>query len=302
MNLRQNEEEAERPLLAGEDFDASTTSTEVVATPKAAAASQLQPLNQAEHEAFLSRLQEQIQQQKRRYRRLIGVYFVGVLAYLVGTFANLAHLIPQYPWGILISLMPIAYVIALFASQAVGKRWQNTAAQLAETEDPRYIGPLIEACMSINVERVNGQASPAREALIRRLPQLRADETHLINSQQRQLLNRFLAGNAVWYGGNVRLAVAILQAYEQVGDSAALPIVERLAAGERGGMVRAVREAAQQCLIFLRPRAEAEQANQQLLRASDGNATPTDVLLRPVASSSQETDPQQLLRAEGRHH
>lgn len=111
-------------------------------------------------------------------------------------------------------------------------------------------------------------------------------------------MNRFLARKVLWAkGADLSLVLSILKAYEQVGGSKAIPVVEKLAAGEGYGRKDSrVREASQLCLPFLQERAAQESAQQTLLRPAQETTAASDALLRPAAGSS-EADPQRLLRA-----
>ena len=90
--------------------------------------------------------------------------------------------------------------------------------------------------------------------------------------------------------------MAILQAFAQVGDSSALPIVEKLAREEAKTVdQRRIQEAAQECLPALRLRAQKERDPHTLLRATGSAGNDTETLLR-AATTVQETPPEQLLR------
>jgi hypothetical protein len=251
-----------------------------------------QLLTPEEHEAFLVRLEQQARTQRRQHRMLMSIYSVGIGVYLLssqGYWLGLPHLSP-----VLSLPFVLAYSFAIFRARVVGERWKTTAAELAKSNDKRYIGPLIEAMATLDV---NIRQGTAREAVISLLPQLKAGDAGLLNAEQRGILHRILGGMPVFNRRDaISLDVAILKAYEQVGDGSALPLVERLANGERAGCYRQVREAAQACLPFLQMRAAQERASHELLRAADGNLTSEAVLLRP-ASGAIETDTQELLRA-----
>lgn len=76
-----------------------------------------------------------------------------------------------------------------------------------------------------------------------------------------------------------------------------MPYVQRLA---ESAVVtpykKEIRQAAQECLPFLKERAAQLRASQMLLRPSGVEETGSAALLRPAAESSA-TDPAQLLRA-----
>lgn len=102
-------------------------------------------------------------------------------------------------------------------------RQQAVAAAITQFDDVRALGPLAEV-LEFRTEPI---VPIAEKALIRLLPRLQAQDASLLSSAQRACLNRALEG------GNTGLTLAILKAWEQVGDADALPIVERLAEGRR---------------------------------------------------------------------
>lgn len=171
---------------------------------------------------------------------------------------------------------------------ALEKQTRNNSAQaLAYLNDVRTVGALAEA-LEFGDKTTRDMAG---YTLCRLLPQLQASDASLLTAKQRSILNFVLEGK------EIALMLAVLKAYEQVGDRRALPFVQKLSVGQ--GMTyrnQSVQDAACTCLPFLEARIEQEQARQSLLRASDGNAASPDVLLRP-AEAGVETDPQQLLRA-----
>ncbi len=161
---------------------------------------------------------------------------------------------------------------------------------MAACKDMRVIGPLAEMWEFLNRrERLN--ATPVLADL---LPRLRASDAALLNAQQRACLCSILTDPARELA---ELRIAILNAFQQVGDSQALPVVEQLADGQaKTPTQKRVREAAQACLPFLRLRAEQEQVSGMLLRAVNVPGMAPEVLLRQAAAS-EESAPQQLLRA-----
>ncbi|HZT42096.1 MAG TPA: hypothetical protein VFA07_07895 [Chthonomonadaceae bacterium] len=129
-------------------------------------------------------------------------------------------------------------------------------------------------------------------ALIRLLPRLQASDAHLLNVEQRKSLCRALNDKSS------KLVLAILKAFEQVGDAEALPYVQKLAEGKgRARTEKRIQEAAQACLPFLSRLAEQTQARQTLLRAAGTSQAAEGALLRP-ASGAPTTDSSQLLRTE----
>ncbi|MCW3095244.1 MAG: hypothetical protein JWL77_862 [Chthonomonadaceae bacterium] len=116
------------------------------------------------------------------------------------------------------SLAPLGL---LFAGGTASRKQQAMAMAITQFDDVRAVGPLAEA-----LEFPHEAVVPvAVKALIRLLPRLKASDSSLLNSAQRACLGRALQG------GNTALTLAILKAWEQVGDADALPEVQRLAEG-----------------------------------------------------------------------
>lgn len=176
------------------------------------------------------------------------------------------------------------------AASAATKTQKSLSYVLTQFEDTRLVGVLAEA-----LEYGDNDLRRLVEPLLSRvLPRLQASDAHLLNKEQRDCLNRALKGK------NKALVLAILQAYQQVGDARAISAVKRLVNGEgRLGRDAEVRQAARECLPFLEMKEAQEKNSRQLLRASSNleaaQAAP-DMLLRP-ASGVIETEPEQLLRA-----
>ena len=137
-----------------------------------------------------------------------------------------------------------------------------------------------------------------QKTLIELLPRLQASDTHLLNARHHRILNRALNGHGLKsLPSQTAFLTSILKAYEQVGSSKDLLIVERLARGEGHSKQDArVYAAAQECLPYLQARSEGQELRQTLLRASSGGADNTSTLLRP-AHGANGTGPAQLLRS-----
>jgi hypothetical protein len=245
-----------------------------------------------ESEAFLARLREQARRQRSDYRLMSGGFSGGALFFSLLALNQAMRWLPLSPGIPLAACM--LYITFLIGMRKVAVRWMKTSDAMAKSADVRMVGPLIEAYSSLNLAEYR---DPVREALIRLLSRLQSSDARVLTEEHRHALNRVLGSGTLSSGKeNNRLIIAILKAYEQVGDESALPFVERLAEGEKAGKNREVREAAQACLPFLQERVELERSRQTLLRAASASDTPSDVLLRP-ASGALEADPQQLLRA-----
>jgi HEAT repeat protein len=180
------------------------------------------------------------------------------------------------------------------------RKAREAARRLSTLEDVAAIGGLVETLSFGHDTRVD---TPAREALIRLLTQLKASDAGLLKDGHLALLRSTLASSGIGSGDlftslshrqadHARLQVAILKAFEQVGDSQSLPVVTHLAksAGNLG-----VRKAAAECLPFLIARVEQQRASQTLLRAASASGTGADTLLRPVSAAYQQA-PNEMLR------
>jgi hypothetical protein len=182
----------------------------------------------------------------------------------------------------------ILFVIVRFREQ-----YRRTTEALARTDDVRMVGPLVDRLRYGRKRRRTRRV--VREALIRLLPKLRASDAGLLSAEQHRRLARTL-GHLGMLGRDVALQLAILGAYRQIGGIQALPVVERLAHNRsRSTNRQRVREAAEECLPFLRERAEHDRSRITLLRAAAGALGEGD-LLRPAEGAARlESD--QLLRA-----
>jgi hypothetical protein len=226
----------------------------------------------------LTLLREESQKRAKRQKVFLGIFLSIVLCFvLIAIFTHHTTM-----------LNSIGSYVSFIAMGAAASQQQKTAAlAIARFDDVRAVGALAEA-----LEFKDKDVVPmAEKALICLLPRMKASDAALLSPTQRQSLNRALKGK------NTALTLAILKAWEQVGDARAVEEVEKLAQGRgRGGRIPKVVEAAQECLPFLRQSAERQQIGSQLLRAADGNLTPADVLLRPAMPRASTEPPDQLLR------
>ncbi len=225
---------------------------------------------------------------RERRRRWVIRGMVGYVVLMIGvmvTFRLVTHHIPAF-------IAPAFSWIggATAGAFAVTNRQKKATTKLARFDDVRAVGPLAEALefqdATVRVE--------AEQALIRLLPRLQASDELLLTGPQRLRLNHVLEGKSPSKRGE--LARAILLAWQQVGDSKALPIVERMVEG--AGLARhdlTLVPFARECLPFLRVSAERLQASGELLRAAS-NAAATPELLR-AAYGPGVSDPATLPRA-----
>jgi hypothetical protein len=233
--------------------------------------------------------------------------------------------------GVLFTLMMVVGLpiyVNLFRRALRRKRVFMEA--LTRERDVNQIGALVR---TLRVEN-NSVRNMAKQALIKLLPNLRASDASLLGDQEREILLRQLAIAPTDPGyrhlkelfsseathREIALRIAILQAMEQVGGAKELTTVEMLARGQfpllpglnrsltQPGSTRSiatwrlrsdaheVQIAAQQCLPFLQARANEQIASSQLLRASSAENTSGEMLLRPLAATS-DAEGDQLLRA-----
>lgn len=186
-------------------------------------------------------------------------------------------------------------------SRKQGRRISQTLVSL---DDVHTVGPLIDA-LKLDDSKTHQAVVDALTAL---LPRLRTEEAHLLNAEQRTHLCRHLSKGSNSLARNtgphlqvaaakaVAFRVAILQAFAQVGDSRALPTVERLAQQlAKTAAQKRIQEEAIACLPALCLRAEQERDTRTLLRAAAASDAGAKTLLR-AARGDQETAPEQLLR------
>jgi hypothetical protein len=208
-------------------------------------------------------------------RWIVGLTVVCVLIAKVAHYPDVIRMLPGAIGGIAIG------------GTIVSDRRRAAALAIARFDDVRAVGPLAEA-----LEFKDKYLLPiASRALIRLLPRLQASDAAYLSRAQRACLNRALEGK------DLALTMAILKAWEQVGDAGAIEQVQNLAEGRGwGGRSRKVVALAKECLPALRQSAERQQIGSQLLRPADGNLTPSGVLLRPAQPHIASDPPDQLLR------
>jgi len=258
---------------------------------------------EAQHPAFLEASVEpllgQFKQATLRYKQQVRLalrWGIGSAFVFLGieiVVLLIALQTGEYPFGATVGMWGV-YALILAAGIALPWSSANTrrtsAAALAHFDDVRVIGPLAEILET--ADRPTRQL--VSDALIRLLPRLQSSDAHLLNEDQRECLCRILSG-ADWQ--HPELAVAVMEAFQRVGDSRALILIERLAdIHARSSAQRQIRAAAASCLPALRARVVQEPARLTLLRPSSGNSG-ADTLLRAAESTvPSETDVQQLLR------
>lgn len=135
------------------------------------------------------------------------------------------------------------------------------------------------------------------EVLTALLPRLRATDAALLHDRRRAILNRRLRMSRA--NAELPLLLAILSAWEQIGDINAIGPVERLTQGYvYTKSQRTLSQAAEACLPALREQAEHNRLRTTLLRPSTDPDTPSETLLRPAVGS--DSQPGVLLRPSNR--
>ena len=265
---------------------------------------------------LLPLLQAEAVQRKRDNRNMFltcSGFLIGISWLVHGSYAGGGQVTQNLVLSLASIYLLLFAVIAQLARQAY-RRKRALATELAKPQTLESIGALIEATRIENTQ----VRSLSKTALTSMLPQLKANDSEMLTSAHRDRLIRLLTispndkgyrdltelFSRSAYRREIDVRVAILKAYEQIGGPKELPQVERLAKGQihwqsASKVPLEIQEAAQQCLPALQARTSEHQASQQLLRASSGDAVPSDILLRP-ADERPDTSPEQLLRGSER--
>ena len=190
--------------------------------------------------------------------------------------------------------MIIALRLTLWIVMQSGPRFD--ADEIARLGGARAVSPL---CVTLDAPMPVKQRRAIHKALTLLLPQMKASEANLLTPLTRTRLYSWLSlnldGTFALYCP-IDLRIATLKALEQVGDAAAIPVVERLAKRKARTRSRTlVRQAAIDCLPMLRANCGEVEAARTLLRASQPETTDPKTLLRP-ASGAGQTDNAELLR------
>ncbi len=190
-------------------------------------------------ESLLEVLRLEAPKRAKRRREIIVGGSIGFVLYIALIFIDTLYFhVMSTTFYSYMSIVPLLVVSAMAATE----RREKLAKQLAQFDDKRAVGPLIEALGYHDPLTVNA----AITALTRLLPELRASDRYLLNEEQRAILNNVLLNASRLKASAVKpeLALAILKALGQVGDAAALPAVEKVANGGGIGKKPAVRLAA----------------------------------------------------------
>lgn len=263
-------------------------------------------------------LSSDVTEQVKRYRKSIDRTMLWIITFIsivvVLSFLE-QHFFGRDEWLELIA-NPYVYIptitllmgyplIMTYATRRARPKSRQDVYALARRKDIRAVGALVDA---LSLE--DGHAHRiAMDALIEILQQLKASDSELLTAGQHAKLCRILSLpiESPLYKNledlfrpptdrNVRFRIAILKAYEQIGDDRALPIVEQLANGETKTQAEwRIKQVARECLPYLQQRLAQQTASETLLRASQRSSVGADVLVRPAAPLNAAPD--QLLRA-----
>ena len=170
------------------------------------------------------------------------------------------------------------------------------SAALAQVDDPRAVGPLLEAVVSKMNPSVDSRVSAAM-ALLRMLPNLGAEEYELLTAHQRNCIHRLLREPHV--SKETDLVLAALDTIRRVGDTRALPAVTRLAESSAGDALSLAKchNVAHDCRDHLLSLQQSVSAAESLVRPSQPPGEESTILLRPTPTT--ETPANLLLRAPG---
>ena len=201
-----------------------------------------------------------------------------------------AYLVGERQWVLAALMGGCAAAATQFHRLTLLPRHAAAAREIAALRDVHAVGRLAEA-----IEYPDPKARrEAERAIVPLLRRLRATDAGLLDDSQRACLHRTLRIEDA--ARRYDLILAVLTALEQVGDSHAIPAVQRLAdARPLGARQERIRDAARECLAALRENAGRVDHSLTLLRGAHAPESAADALLRPAASASSEPD--QLLRA-----
>jgi hypothetical protein len=238
---------------------------------------------------------------KRRYKWIAGVYLSiaipGIIYCIGGSIYYYNHGFPDMVGALMgggvggLGGGLGGGVLGGFASLLVPPRELVAISNaLLSFDDPKVIGALV-AGLSVPDPRLR---IAVHDKLLTLLPQASAADLAEVTATQRQPLRKLLSLNPE---NDSQLIIAVIEAFERMGDTSALPEVRRLAASQGTTQkTRSVRDAAEHCMKSLH--ALLGQGVDHLLRASENPGPEGGELLRP-AGFSGSGDEQTLLRPTG---
>lgn len=261
------------------------------------------PSHQNEPTRLSAALSEEVRQDRRDIARGVGGILGLSLLIIVWKWYGRNLLGPEQ-WAALLAspLYVLSYVVLLGGITTLvlrsllraRARRRRMVAAVAAQDDIHAVGPLLDALAMDSGESQH----KAMEALTRLLPRLTSQDAHLLNDAQRATLYRILStpsGNRNPAGEKERLnfRLSIVKALEHIGDSKALPIVERLARNNAtAASAKRLQEAASACLPYLRARVEEHGTRSTLLRSAEAPPEPdwdAITLVRPLPPQDGDT-------------
>ena len=213
----------------------------------------------------------------RRERRnvpYLALGYIGAICLFGWLLRNAFPVASVYPFMIWSAVGSLLSVVA-----TSGKLRRQCYKLLATYDDVRVIEPFVQA-MAHGLEDVK---LPAIIALTQLLPKLKPADARLLSHDSRRILNEMLVNNV-----KVDFVLAILSAWEQIGDAEAIPFVEQLTLGKGAtGGNQIVRDAAQVALPTLQASAVRNAASDTLLRSSQSSDS-SSLLLHPITQNTVE--------------
>jgi hypothetical protein len=212
------------------------------------------------------------------YLTFVGVCIVVWLGNGVVT-GSWSHF-PKQLFNSFSSFGALSAMMAATQTQKAGTEW------LAQFNDPRAIGPLLDALVLKDTKL----QEVARAALKRLLPQANRDHASLLTVEHRGILRSQLRSK------DREFRLAVLKSLPLLEDLDALPVVESLVHDleKQGQPDETVLSAARETLSDLKDLQQLARERETLLRPSE--AADGSHLLRPV-TSKPEAEPEKLLRA-----
>ena len=226
----------------------------------------------------------------------IGLFYLAYMLvfFLMGIMASVPPGMEAILWflGTIAVLTPIALTgVGIFRMNVVRRR-KRLAECIKDIDDLNALPALIELLEFSNPTVQKAITPPVTRLLSR----LRASDAYLLGFLHRTALARTL-NTPRTRKLPPAFFVAVLEAFEQIGDSQVLPTVAWLAQGKgAGGDHPPIQEAAKACQAHLEEQLRRHQAPYLLLRPSSLAEAPQN-LLRPVASAP-DSAPHELLRAD----
>lgn len=213
-------------------------------------------------------LMDEYSQSRRRYHNLM---WCVMSLYVVA---------PPLPIWSRKLLMVFPAINMLFGYRHYSRALETAADILSKRGDMRFV-PLILKYWRV----VSSGVDVEGKVLTLVLPQMKLKDSVLLTSEHRGKLNRHLL--FTWGKRRVittDLRLAILKAYEQIGDASSLEAVEELLTKNIDSKLR---DAAETCCLYLKQNVGRVAEVQTLLRASALSDKPEE-LLRPVREKREE--------------